>query len=102
MVDLGEALKAINNPVRMDILKWLKEPLENFDVARQQVDAGVEGVCVSLIQERSGLSQSTISSYLATLQRAQLVVSKRIGAWTYYKRDEENIAAFLQQLKRDL
>ncbi len=47
-----------------------------------------------IIQERSGLSQSTISSYLASLQRAQLVTSQRIDQRTYYKRHEKNIAAF--------
>ena len=52
------------------------------------------GVCVSSIQEGVGLSQSTVSDYLATLQRAGLVEARRIGQWTYYKRNEANISAF--------
>ncbi|WP_310619806.1 ArsR/SmtB family transcription factor [Flexibacterium corallicola] len=95
-------LKAINNPVRMEILHWLRDPKANFDVADQLVDADVEGVCVSIIQEKTQLSQSTISSYLAVLQRAQLVTSKRIGPWTYYKRDGKNIDLFLDSLKKHL
>ena len=52
-----------------------------------------------IIQERTGLSQSTTSLYLAALQRAQLVTSQRIGPWTYYKRHDENIDAFLKALQ---
>ena len=102
MNDLTEVLKAINNPIRMDILRWLKDPKVNFDVAEQLVDAEVEGVCVSIIQEKAQLSQSTVSSYLTSLQRAKLVTSNRIGAWTYYKRDEENIRAFTNKLSEIL
>lgn len=98
MTDLTEVLKAINNPIRMDILRWLKDPKANFDVSDQLVDAEVEGVCVTIIQEKAQLSQSTVSSYLSVLQRVNLVTSKRIGAWTYYKRDDENIQAFTEQL----
>lgn len=53
-------------------------------------------MCVSLIQKKSGLSQSTISSYLALLTRAGLVRAKREGQWTYYQRDEEAIRSFLK------
>lgn len=102
MISIIEALKAINNPVRLDILRWLKTPSISFDVKNQLVDADVEGVCVSIIQEKAQLSQSTVSSYLTTLQRAQLVTSKRIGPWTYYQRNEEKIAEFLEQLNQQL
>ena len=98
MNELTEVLKAINNPIRMDILRWLKNPKENFEVEEQLVDADVEGVCVSIIQEKVQLSQSTVSAYLATLQRAKLVSSKRIGPWTYYKRNDESIRAFTDKL----
>ncbi|MBW4818406.1 ArsR family transcriptional regulator [Rhodococcus qingshengii] len=89
-------LKALNNPTRLAILGWLKDPRKNFP--EQEIDPEQVGVCVSIIQERVGLSQSTVSLYLAALQRAQLVTSQRIGSWTYYKRDEKNIAAFLETL----
>ncbi|MEH6452495.1 MAG: helix-turn-helix transcriptional regulator [Psychromonas sp.] len=102
MNDLTETLKAINNPIRMDILRWLKDPKANFDVADQLVDADLEGVCVSIIQEKTQLSQSTVSAYLTSLQRVKLVTSKRIGAWTYYKRDDKNILAFTDKLSEIL
>ncbi|OZA26127.1 MAG: transcriptional regulator [Hydrogenophilales bacterium 17-64-11] len=96
-IDVGEALKALGNPTRLAILGWLKDPKKNFP--EQNVDPEEFGVCVSIIQERAGLSQSTVSLYLASLQRAQLVTSQRIGPWTYYKRHEKNISAFLKKLE---
>lgn len=40
-----------------------------------------------------------MSLYLASLQRARLVTSKRVGPWTYYKRHEENISTYLENLE---
>lgn len=95
-VDVSEALKALDNPARLNILSLLKNPRQSFP--EQEVDPEQVGVCVSIIQERVGLSQSTVSLYLTALQRAQLVTSQRIGPWTYYKRHEKNIAQFQQAL----
>lgn len=95
-IDIHEALKALANPMRLAILKWLKDPRSHFP--EQEVDPEVVGVCVSIIQLRTGLSQPTTSLYLTALQRAGLVTSQRIGPWTYYKRHEANIQAFQQAL----
>ena len=99
-IDVNEALKALANPMRLAILNWLKDPRTIFP--EQEVDPETVGVCVSIIQERTGLSQSTTSLYLAALQRAQLVTSQRIGPWTYYKRHEENIDAFFKALQEKI
>lgn len=98
-IDISEALKALDNPARLAILAKLKDPRKSYP--EQDVDPEQIGVCVSIIQEQAGLSQSTVSLYLTALQRAKLVISQRIGPWTYYKRHEENIAALLKEL-RDL
>jgi len=88
-------LKALSNDTRLNILGWLKEPKRNF--GRQEVGDFVDdGVCVSLIQKKSGLSQSTVSSYLALLTRAGLVTAKRVGQWTYYQRNEDAIKQFVR------
>lgn len=102
LMDINATIKALDNPMRMEILNWLKTPKQYFELSSQLVDADEKGVCVSIIQEKSGLSQSTVSAYMATLQRAGLVVSNRIGTWTYYQRDESNIEQFLTQLKASL
>lgn len=99
-IDLSEALKALDNPTRLNILTLLKKPRENFP--EQKADPEERGVCVGIIQERVGLSQSTVSNYLAALQRAQLVTSQRIGPWTYYKRNEEKIAQLIRALEQTI
>lgn len=101
-MDIHEVFKTLSNPTRMVIVQWLKEPKKHFDVSGQLVDADEEGVCVSIIQAKTGLSQPTVSLYLAALQRAELVRSKRIGPWTYYKRNEDKVQEFLQTLERQL
>ncbi len=98
-MDIDEIINALSNPARREILAWLKEPETHFAEQTHPFD---NGVCVGRIYERAGLSQSTVSAHLATLQRAGLLVSTRIGQWVYYKRDEKTIKAFLATLKSDL
>jgi len=87
-MDHLEIFKALSNKTRLQILIWLKEPAVNFP--EQQQHASYEnGVCVGQIQAKAGLTQSTVSEYLAVLQRAGLVSSTRVGQWTYYKRNEQ-------------
>ena len=87
--------KSLANPVRRQILAWLKDPAEHF--AQQHYPFEV-GVCAGLIDERTGLSQSTVSAHLANLQKAGLVTSQKVGQWIFYKRNEETIRAFLDHL----
>lgn len=97
-MDKDEILKALSHPTRMDILNWLKKPAEHFVTQDHPFEMGV---CASQF-ERCGLSQSTVSAHLGTLSRAGLVTTKRVGQWIFYKRNEETIAAFLQQLNQEL
>ena len=91
--------KALANPVRRDILNWLKDPHEHFAHQEHSLEFGV---CAGLIDARTGLSQSTVSAHLATLQRAGLICSRRVGQWIFYKRDEETIKAFLDHMNQGL
>ena len=102
MEHINDILKVINNPVRMEILRWLDAPEKHFDLTDQLVDVHEYGVCVSIIQKKAGLSQSTISSYLSMLQREKLLVSTREGSWTYYKRNNAQIEAFLEDLRKTM
>ncbi len=86
--ELLNALKALANPVRLEIMQWLRDPETEFAEYDPIADRTEVGVCVSHIQARSGLAQSTISSYMATLERAGLVSSTRVGKWTHYKRND--------------
>jgi DNA-binding transcriptional ArsR family regulator len=91
--------KALANPVRRQILTWLKDPEVNFADQEHGFDIGV---CAGKIDARCGLSQSTGSAHLATLQRAGLVVQRRVGQWIFYKRDEDTIKAFLDHMNDGL
>ncbi|WP_434096398.1 ArsR/SmtB family transcription factor [Streptomyces mobaraensis] len=86
--EMLEAFKALANPVRLQIMRWLRDPDREFADYEPIADRQVVGVCVSHIQARSGLAQSTVSSYMAALERAGLVRSTRVGKWTHYRRDE--------------
>ncbi|MDB5763629.1 MAG: Transcriptional regulator, ArsR family [Herminiimonas sp.] len=98
-MDIDAIHKALANPVRRQILAWLKTPDAYFSEQEYPLSLGV---CAGLIDQRTGLSQSTTSAHLATLQRAELVTSKRIGQWIFFKRNEEIIDAFLNHMNGDL
>ncbi|GGC69517.1 ArsR/SmtB family transcription factor [Undibacterium terreum] len=98
-MDIDEIIKALSNPVRREILVWLKDPVTNFP---EQEHALELGVCAGKINQRSGLSQSTISSHLAVLQRVGLISSHRMGQWAFFKRNEEAIQAFLDEMNKQL
>ncbi|TWI58515.1 ArsR family transcriptional regulator [Pseudomonas duriflava] len=98
-MDIDDVLKALANPVRRQILGWLRAPATHFS----QQDHPVEiGVCAGLIDQKTGLSQSTVSAHLAVLQRAGLVTTRRVGQWVFYTRNEETISAFLVRLGNEL
>ena len=99
---LVEVFKALANPVRLQVLQWLRDPERHFPVEDGIADPHEVGVCVSHIQGKTGLAQSTVSAYMAALERAGLVRSTRVGKWTHYRRDEERIAAVVDVLGRAL
>ncbi|CAL8479014.1 ArsR/SmtB family transcription factor [Caballeronia sp. S22] len=90
--------KALANPLRREILAWLKAP-EGFTQAQPAFDGGVP---LSAIQARSGLSQSTVSAHVASMVEAGLLVSKRVGSFLLLSRNEEVIAAFVREVVRGL
>lgn len=96
-----EALRAIANPRRLQILEWLRDPTGHFPPQRDG-DLVKDGVCVIYIAEKLGVAQPTATTHLQALARAGLVIPKRIGQWTFYRRDEHTIRAFKEQLDRDL
>ena len=97
-MDIKTQLKALNNDTRLKILEWLKIPAANFPPHHESGLSFEVGVCVAFIQDKAGISQSTTSQYMALLHQAGFVIPTRIGKWTYYRRDEENIARFMQEL----
>ena len=97
--ELDEMIKALSHPVRRDILNWLKQPELFF--ADQQHPLSF-GVCAGMIDQKTGLSQSTVSAHLATLQRAGFISSTKVGQWSFFKRNDAVIQAFLSRLNEQL
>ena len=98
-IDLDEIIKALAHPVRREILHWLKDPAAQFP---DQHHSTAQGVCAGQIDQRCGLSQSTVSAHLANLQRAGLISSQKAGQWHFFKRNEDVIQAFLDAIVKEL
>lgn len=96
--NLVEVLKVLAHPMRLRILQWLEDPRGNFPIEQGIADPDEYGVCVSQITDKSKLAQSTISSFMRSLEREDLVISTRVGKWTHYKRNEARIDALRQRL----
>jgi ArsR family transcriptional regulator len=90
-MNITVGLRAISNQSRLRILAWLKDPRGNFP---PQVDGDLirDGVCGLLIAKKLSVSQPTVSEHLRILSQAKLLHAKRIKKWTFYKRDEKQIA----------
>lgn len=92
--------KALSNETRLNILRWLKEPRKHF--TSQHCDVEENGVCVGLIEKKSGLSQSTVSQYLSLLQQAGLITMERSGQWTFCKLNEKAVKEVISTLREEL
>lgn len=98
-MDTEAIFKALANPVRRQILQWLKHPEQNFPDQFHSFDYGV---CAKQIEMKSNLSQSTMSNHLSVLQQADLVVVQKHGQWSFFSRNEALIRQYLQFLQDTL
>lgn len=95
--DVDEQIKALASPYRLKILEYLMEPEAHFP-KQQDADLIEDGVCVSFLTEKVGLSQPTVTSHMQKLAQAGFVRSKKIKNWVYYRPDRAEIDAFLAAL----
>jgi ArsR family transcriptional regulator len=100
-IETIEVLRALASDKRLQVLEWLRDPVAHFPPQRDG-DLVDDGVCVNFIADKLGVAQPTASTHLQALARAGLVTSKRIGPWTFYKRDEAAIRAFKRRLGEEL
>ena len=96
-----ETFAALASPRRLQILDWLKSPRAHFPPQRDG-DLVADGVCVVFIADKLGVAQPTATTHLQALARAGLVTSKRVGRWTFYKRDEAAIEKLKERITREL
>jgi len=97
-MEILPVLKALSNDKRLKILEWLKDPCKHFKSSHCNIET--DGVCVGLIEEKIGLSQSTVSQYLLQLSQAGLITMERRGQWTYCKRNETVIKHFQDSINK--
>lgn len=97
-----ELFKVLANEHRLQILTWLKNPHNYFEIEDIEPEVKDYGVCMSVIQKKAGISQSTTSTYLTSMVNSGLLKSTREGQWTYYKRNEEKIEELANFIKKEL
>lgn len=94
-------MAALASPKRLEVLEWLRDPRAHFPPQRDG-DLVDDGVCVLFIANKLGVAQPTATAHMQALARAGLVTSRRIGQWTFYKRDEAALAALKQKIAEEL
>lgn len=94
-------LKALASETRLTILEWLKDPVANFP---PQVDGDLvqDGVCADFIRQKLGIAAATASRHLTLLTDVGLLSATRKKGWTFYRRNEQAVQSFIQQLQAHL
>jgi DNA-binding transcriptional ArsR family regulator len=97
MVTSDQLFRALASENRLLILNWLKRPTRHFPPQRDG-DLVKDGVCGLLIARKLKVSHPTASEHLKILAQAGLLRGKKIKQWTFYKRNEAQIAALRRSI----
>jgi DNA-binding transcriptional ArsR family regulator len=97
----ADVFSALASDKRLQVLEWLKDPRVHFP-PQKEGDLAKDGVCVLFIADKLGVAQPTATTHLQTLARADLITSKRVGQWTFYKRNEAAIRTLKRQIRESL
>lgn len=100
-MDIDVISKALANPLRRQILLWLKEP-EQFLPVQECGGSFERGVCAGHIERLGKVAQSTMSNHLSVLQQAGLIKVEKYGQWSYFTRNEALIQQYIEHLKQTL
>jgi DNA-binding transcriptional ArsR family regulator len=96
-MDINRLSSALACPSRLAIIRWLKSPGDHFP-PQVHADIIAIGVCGAYVAEKLGVTAATASAHLRILVDVGLLSSTRIGKWTYFKRNDETLAAFSANL----
>jgi DNA-binding transcriptional ArsR family regulator len=96
-----DVFAALASDKRLQVLEWLKDPRAHFP-PQKDGDLVKDGVCVLFIAQKLGVAQPTATTHLQALARAGLLTSKRVGQWTFYKRNEAAIRTLKRQIRDEL
>lgn len=91
-MDQAAALKALADPVRLQIVAFLHRPK-----ARSCTFAG--RVCACDLEELLGLSQPAVSHHMRLLVAAGLVQAEKSGRWMYYSLDHGAFDTLIEALR---
>jgi DNA-binding transcriptional ArsR family regulator len=100
-MELAEVFKVLASARRMHVLEWLRDPRRHFPPQRDG-DLVDDGVCLLFIADKLGVSQPAATAHMQALKRAGLVTSKKVGQWTFYKRDDAAIADLKRRVGEQL
>ena len=94
-------LRAVSNDKRLQILEWLAAPRDHFE---PQVDGDLEedGVCLARIVDKLGLAQPTVTAHMRILVEAELVTSRPIKNWVFYKLRRDRLDVAIDALAKRL
>ena len=94
-------LQALSNEKRYMIVQWLLDPTEHF---APQVDGDLvkDGVCLGGIVRKLGISQPATTAQMQILINVNLVSSKKIKNWVFFKADEKAIETAIEELSRNM
>ena len=110
-MDIDVISKALANPLRREILQWLKEPEQflpiqecggSFECGDEPRPPLERGVCAGHIERLGKVAQSTMSNHLSVLQQAGLIKVEKYGQWSYFTRNEALIQQYIEHLKQTL
>ena len=93
--DVDEQLKALGDPVRMRIVRFLSMPLRSRSASDE-----TGGFCACDIESVMGIGQSTVSHHMKLLLQCGLVHSQKKGRWVYYRINQPAFANLAQALSR--
>lgn len=95
--ELETTLKALASERRLQILEWLKDPVDHFP-KQEHGDPIEHGACNQFIVDKLGVSQPAGSRHLKVLVDANLIVATRRKGWTYYRRNEAALATIADRI----
>lgn len=75
---LAETFKALSDPTRLKILRFLSNNPGGKCCATEQ------GICACDLEDVTKLSQPTVSHHMKLLVTAGLVLAEKRGKWIYY------------------
>jgi ArsR family transcriptional regulator len=95
---IGEIFKALSNEHRLRIMGWLMNPTDAFP-PQPHGDMIEDGVCVTALTRKTGLTQPSVTNHMHLLQQAGLVRAKRVKNWVFYKPSPERFREVIAALE---